>query len=278
MIIKIVIDNNPSETYPDLLSEHGLSIYFEKDGRKYLLDTGASGKWAENARNMGIDAEDIGHLILSHGHIDHTGGLPAFFRLNGQADISASDKIKRHKYLSYRHENVKDLSPDSVLLSNNASRMKFLEKDFSLAPGIELIYNKSSEYPVPAGNRYLHIIDKGRELPYKGDDEIAVSCSTDKGLVILSSCSHCGILNIIKSCTSASGIDKVTAFIGGLHLLDSESGDGDDNEETARTVNSLYPEMELYTGHCTGEKAFGIFRKHLGEKLHRIHSGMEITV
>ena len=83
MKLYIVIDNNPSETSPALESEHGLCIYFNSCGENFLIDTGSSGKFISNLENLNLTKiEDIEHVIISHGHNDHTGGLKDFLILH----------------------------------------------------------------------------------------------------------------------------------------------------------------------------------------------------
>lgn len=71
MKVAVLIDNNP---HPELnyFTEHGLSIYFEADGLKWLIDVGALENFYTNAVRMGTHIEDINYLVLSHGHVDHT--------------------------------------------------------------------------------------------------------------------------------------------------------------------------------------------------------------
>lgn len=75
MKITVLIDNNPDPEL-SLCHEHGLSFYFEIDGLKWLFDVGASDQFSVNARKLDIAIKDVDYLILSHGHKDHTGGLP----------------------------------------------------------------------------------------------------------------------------------------------------------------------------------------------------------
>ena len=67
MKVTVLIDNNPHPTQ-NLLTEHGLSIYFEVDGFKWLLDVGASEQFYTNAVSLGINITDVDFLVLSHAH------------------------------------------------------------------------------------------------------------------------------------------------------------------------------------------------------------------
>ena len=79
MTVSILIDNQAAAD-ESLQHEHGLSIYFEADGKRIMLDTGLTGAAISNAPAMGIDVSKIDTLILSHGHVDHTGGLESFLQ------------------------------------------------------------------------------------------------------------------------------------------------------------------------------------------------------
>ena len=76
MKIKVLMDNISSG---ELAGEWGLSILIEYEGKKILLDTGASGAFAENAEKMGIDLAEVDFAVLSHAHYDHADGMKTFF-------------------------------------------------------------------------------------------------------------------------------------------------------------------------------------------------------
>ena len=72
---------------PGCIAEHGLSIYIETQGRRILFDTGASGLFVQNAEKLGVDLGRVDDVVISHGHYDHTGGVPAFCDCNKTAPI-----------------------------------------------------------------------------------------------------------------------------------------------------------------------------------------------
>ena len=72
---------------PGICAEHGLSIYIETDEMNILFDAGASDMFAENAQKMGIDLRNADFCVISHGHYDHTEGVPYFASLNKDAKI-----------------------------------------------------------------------------------------------------------------------------------------------------------------------------------------------
>lgn len=261
----ILIDNTPSAN-PRLACEHGLSIFIEADGHRYLLDTGLTGKSIDNAAAMGIDMTQIDALILSHGHIDHTGGLERFLQVNSDTPIYASEKIATCDYQSNHHGRPHSLSPNQKLIAGHAERFRFLTEDAPLSEHIWLVFCRHHNYAHPDGNSYQTADGK----PYEADDEIAVAIEREGRLHILASCSHSGMLNIIHSCQEATGIADVASYTGGLHLLD----DADDDVATiCDQLQQIAPSMQLYTGHCTGKRAAEMFANRLGDHFHLFKTG-----
>ncbi|MEL7654581.1 MAG: MBL fold metallo-hydrolase, partial [Bacillota bacterium] len=76
MKLQILSENRVN--LPECLAEHGLSVYIETGDRKILFDLGASDICLHNARRMKIDLEQVDTAVISHGHYDHTGGVPSF--------------------------------------------------------------------------------------------------------------------------------------------------------------------------------------------------------
>ena len=278
MIVTTVIDNHISDTVPGMTPEHGLSIYIEDRFFRCLLDTGASDLWSKNARLLGLQVKDIDTLILSHGHADYTGGLPVFLSLNRKASVIASEKIIKYQYFSHRHPTIVNLSPPQNTISTYLSRFHFIHDDYRLNDHIKLVFTKKKVYPVPEGDRFLSVDEGTGEGPYLADDEIALAIEKDGALTIVSSCSHGGMLNIIQSCVVSTGVSKVNAFIGGLHLIDLEPEKRDDVKAISDFLKQNYPDINLYIGHCTGKTAYHELKKALGDHVHKLYCGMRLTI
>lgn len=97
----IVLIENTSKC--SLCAEHGLSVYIEYNGMKYLLDTGASDTFSANAHQLGINLADIDIAFLSHAHYDHAGGFETFFKENEKAPVYLQDTSAENCY--YRPDN-----------------------------------------------------------------------------------------------------------------------------------------------------------------------------
>ncbi|MEG1563322.1 MAG: MBL fold metallo-hydrolase [Bacteroides sp.] len=252
--ITVLIDNNPHPQNKLLDTEHGLSLYIEFDSKKILCDMGASDKYAENAQRLGIDLKEIDFATLSHGHADHTGGLGSFLKINQQATVYLSNKIFGRKFYSYRQECKRDISTDQELESMYPQRFDYVAGSQWINPKIALVYNDCNRFALPQANRFLTVADDNGETPDDFSHEIALALKSRQGLVIISSCSHGGAMNIIDSCRRFTGIDKVHAFVGGLHFVDQSRTD-EEVSAFVETMTAFAPNIRICTGHCTGSIA-----------------------
>ena len=97
------------------------------------------------------------------------------------------------------------------------------------------------------------------------------------GDVLFTGCAHNGILNILESIQ-----EPIRLSIGGFHLLDSHLSEHYETDEQLRDISSelarRYPDMDFYTGHCTGEHCYGVLSEKKGLQLHQFHCGDEIGI
>lgn len=80
-----LIDNTAVDD--KLFSENGMSFFVEFGGKNYIIDTGLTGKAAENARRMQLPTDELDAVVLTHNHAAHVGGIDSFMRLSPDAEI-----------------------------------------------------------------------------------------------------------------------------------------------------------------------------------------------
>lgn len=279
MELTVLTENTPAVGTRPLVAEHGLSLYFEADGGKWLVDVGAGPAFAENADALGIRIEDVDVLILSHAHADHTGGLRTFLRRNSHARIYLSAHIGGRRYFSTRHGVRTDISPDETLFNEFGSRFHFVGKPAALSSSVSLLTDIPAVYPLPKANGCLWA--DGRKDDF--NHEMAVRVREKDGTALLSSCSHRGLLNTLEAGRKAEEAGcRIKAYVGGLHLPDSDGCPQFETEEELRTIARMvrenYPGLTLYTGHCTGDKAKAVFSGLLGERFRLLHTGLRTTL
>lgn len=272
----VLIDNNPD---PEgiFLTEHGISIYFEADGLKWLFDVGASPDFGINAQKMGIEIGNVDYLILSHAHRDHTGGLEYFLRRNKKARVIMAPVSSGRLFVSYRKHIHHDITINHAIVTTYSDRFIFARTDLDLSPNVTVIRNIPKVEPLPKANRLLFQSDGLEERPDDFRHEIALAVRTGKGIVLFSGCSHHGILNVLNATSQVFKGETIIAAIGGTHLPDNDwYSEFERTEEItyiADTIVRQYPWMKLITGHCTGQQAQKQFSRVLSDHFELFHSG-----
>ncbi|TON37279.1 MBL fold hydrolase, partial [Vibrio parahaemolyticus] len=114
------------------------------------------------------------------------------------------------------------------------------------------------------------------------DHELLLVIKEHDGLVIFTGCAHSGVLNMVDTAVSYFPSERVKAVVGGFHLVglplfDSIGGTKQDIKDLGRALLQ-YPIDKLYTGHCTGKKAYGLLKGVLGDRLEAIPTGSCINV
>lgn len=266
----ILIDNITKGT---LAAEWGLSVHIEYNGHNILLDTGASGRFARNAEQLGIELGQVEFGVLSHAHYDHADGLAEFFAGNGKAPFYLREGSKENCY-GKRWVFHKYIGIHRGFLEKYKDRIIYVKGDYEIIPGVRLLPHKPADLEEIARRNHLYIRQNGRYLPDSFSHEQSLILDTEKGLVIFNSCSHGGADNIIKEVSEAYPEKKMYALIGGFHLYHTP-------EEGVRALAKRIRDTgieRIYTGHCTGEPAFQVLKEELGNRAHQIYTGMEINV
>lgn len=261
MQITILSDNRPGARQ-DLGTEHGLSILVRTYDRCILCDTGASSLYAENALALGIDLSAIDFAFISHAHNDHTGGLGHFLKQSDKPVFISSEAFAARCFSS-RRGGRRDISADPTLKEKHPDRFIYIKESCIIADDIYAIVPRDMGYPAPLGNSWIE------------DDfahELALTIKTTDGLVIISSCSHNGAMNIMESCCQFTGETRIAAFFGGLHFVDGPDI-GRETDSFCNTLSSVHPETKVFTGHCTGNDAELCISQSESSQIQFFHSG-----
>jgi 7,8-dihydropterin-6-yl-methyl-4-(beta-D-ribofuranosyl)aminobenzene 5'-phosphate synthase len=254
LTLTILIDNT-TFTDHDFCGEAGLSFFIETAGKKILFDTGLSGLLLTNAEKMGISLWDLEFLILSHGHIDHTGGLAALARHLSSAAQELSplrvpqliahprcfwpkEKDGRKNGSAVSSEDIHRqfpamLSTKPVWITDDLVFLGEIPRRFAFEQG-------------DTGKRMIHHPDGSLKWDDLVDDT-ALAFRSAEGLVIITGCSHAGICNITEYAREVCGERRVTDIIGGLHLLSPHLKR---LAKTGKYLNRLHLNA-LHACHCT---------------------------
>lgn len=81
-MIKIIVLLENTTKSANLKCKHGLSLYIETESHKILFDFGPNDLFLKNAEVLGVDIAAVDMAVISHGHVDHCGGLKYFLEKN----------------------------------------------------------------------------------------------------------------------------------------------------------------------------------------------------
>ena len=293
MKIKILIDNingyvrdirstcgscTAEASQKQLKGEWGLCVYTEFNGKHILLDTGASAQFAKNAVLMGIDLSAIDAGVLSHAHYDHADGMQKFFSKNSHAKFYLRNSARENCY--HTHKFLKFFTYQEYIgirkgtLKKNAERIVFVNGDREILPGVTLVGHKTPHLDEIGKRAHMSVKENGKYRPDSFDHEQSLVFDTPKGLFIMNSCSHGGADNIIKEIEATFPDKQIYAILGGFHLFRTPDDCVKAFAERLRDLNV----QKIYTGHCTGQRAYEILHGVLGDKVAQMHTGMEIDV
>lgn len=268
MKLQVLTDNN---TYIDryYLGEPGASYYVEIDSAKILFDTGYSDVFIKNAEAMGIDLGAVTHIVLSHGHNDHTGGLKY---LAERLDLSGAGLIAHPLCFApkWAHEGYIGAPFDTAQILKRFSCTLTAEPYW-------ITKNCCFLGQIPETNdfeqrRKLGEMDvDGRREDDLLLDDTAMACRTGEGIFIVTGCSHSGICNIVGHAKKVFGTDRIAGIIGGFHLFRTDA-------RLERTIDCLsgLDARKMYPCHCVSLKAKAEMMKHMD--VEEVGVGLKIEV
>ena len=265
------------------LPEHGLSLLAEYRGEQYLVDTGASGLFAENAGKMNVDLSQVKAAFLSHAHYDHAGGYPHFFAQNKTAKVYLQESAGRKHYFKLFGFIKKDIGIPSGILDTYAERFEYVKGYCDFGNGVYLVPHSTPEMILQRAKRAHMCAESASRIVF--DDfshEQTVVFEEDDGLVCINSCSHAGVDVIISEVKKAFPGKRINAFFGGFHMMglrriDSCSYSRDEVQQVARRLLGS-SDAVLYSGHCTGTVAFAWLKEIMGIRLESMASGKVFEV
>ena len=284
----------------DLAAEFGLSFHVESrraaEVRNILIDFGITPEvLLNNLAILKIDPASLDALVLSHGHYDHFGGLVGFLaatkgRLKtntpffvGGEDCFCSREFGRGGNMGALDRNALRDADLSLMVSDGPAVV--VDHGFTSGP----IALSSFEKPLVPSKMKAGVVDgfgcfperlppernSSTFIPDDFQHEIGTNFLVrDRGLVVITSCSHRGVVNTIKQAQVVSGVQKVHAVIGGMHLVPPLTDDY--IREAVANLKAINPDY-IIPAHCTGETFYEIAKAEMPGKVIRSTVGTRFT-
>jgi len=260
--VTIVVDNTAKD---GLASEHGFAAWIEVAGRRLLFDTGQGPALPGNASKLSIDLRATDILVLSHGHYDHTGGVPLVVELAPAVQVYLHPAATGPRYSVHGGSARAIGMPEAtrLVLENPCfGGVHWVRRQLELAAGAGITgpIPRLTDFEVTGGPFF---IDAGGTLSDSITDDLALWIRTERGLVVIVGCSHAGLINTLRYARRLSGESRVHAVVGGFHMA------GASERRLQRTMDSL-KELDLdmiVPCHCTGGVAVERLRENFGERV-----------
>ncbi len=232
-----IVDNNTLSG--ELQSTWGLSFFVSVTGKdklfNILMDTsGSVPVFFHNIDKLAIKPQNIDAIFISHRHGDHCGALPQ----------------------------VLQTIPKPVMVY--VPSFRFFDTDYlQKLGGIEVVTDRATML-------FPGVMSTGDVGGGLSEHSLIVNVK-DKGLIIITGCSHPGVVNIIKKSCEVSEVSRVYGVMGGFHISGSEA------KPVAKYLREIGVEM-VSPAHCTGADAKEIIKQTLGKKYIANGSGLVITI
>jgi 7,8-dihydropterin-6-yl-methyl-4-(beta-D-ribofuranosyl)aminobenzene 5'-phosphate synthase len=245
----------------DLIAEHGLSFIITAGDETILFDAGQSSALIPNAAQMEIDLSNISSIVLSHGHCDHTGGLPGILDRIGSRPVFAHPSAFLPKYTN-RNKALRAIGIPKELKALEQAGLQL----HSCAEPREISSGIIASGPIPrvtefeqVPNHFLKDSPDGSGFIHDTleDDQAIIITRGDSPIVIMG-CGHSGMINILRYAAKLTETKRFSLVIGGTHLMEANPSC---LQETIQSLDQ-FRIKKIAPCHCTGMRGqFALMQK-----------------
>lgn len=275
--MKVTVLMEDTAVNESCIAEHGLSLFIEGQRHTYLLDTGATEKTWENAHRLGIDPGKAEAIFLSHGHLDHSGGIVSFLEKHPGTKVYLQ-KTAGLDYVTPAQEpgKMRYIGIDPSLPERE--EMVWLDGSTKIDDGVYILSGVTGRRCWPKGNLTLKIRRNGEILQDTFDHEQSLVMEEDGKRFLFSGCAHNGILNILDAFREQFGGEPDYVFTG-FHMMKKTPLNEEEKKDVLDTAEELMKTKTIfYSGHCTGEEAYELLKEAMGERLFHMRSGLQLDL
>jgi len=252
-------------------AEWGLSMLIDWNDHRLVFDTGMTDVALTNAVRHKIDFDTIDTVVLSHGHLDHTGGLGGFLNKCGKLNVFGHPDLFRKKYSARHSPEDEDISIPLTLdeLEKAGATVSLSREPVEIAPGIITSGEVPMETDFENPDKSLLVQSEDERKTDYMEDDLSIALKTPEGLFIILGCAHRGPVNITRHFMNITGESRVYCIVGGFHLSRATEDRLDRTIDFFREINV----KKVAPCHCTGFSACCRFEKNFSDNFIRNNSG-----
>ena len=248
--------------YP--LAEHGLSLLVQTQGDQgshtIIFDVAHDpDSVIDNSERMLLDLSPVEAIVLSHGHMDHTGGLLAVLEFMGANELPVVTHPAMFQVRGWREPEVADSRMEVPPPNPSPAEIEAAGAVITEAIAPYLMCNDTilvtgevpriTDFEPGLPNEWVLENGQWRLDPRVVDDRSIVMHVQGRGLVVVAGCAHAGIVNTLEYARELTGVERVAAIIGGFHMAGKYFEPN--IPKTVQAIQQLNPDL-LVPSHCTG--------------------------
>ncbi|MFC1975499.1 MBL fold metallo-hydrolase [Chloroflexota bacterium] len=267
--ITCLIDNSVKQSSP-FWGEHGLAFCLEIDEACALFDTGRSEVvLSHNLGQLGKCLRDANAIVLSHAHLDHTGGLLGVLSKKPGLPLYANPDIFRPRF-TLREDTYEPIGlPLTQKELTQLADLHLSVDPVEVLPGLWTT-GEIGKRPEPEGRSIRHFVpndDGWQPDPYR--DDMSLVMETQEGLVVICGCCHAGLLNTLAH-VHRTFQQPISAVVGGTHLVNA---DETYLQHVIEVLRDTYGMLHFYLNHCTGAQAYLALANAFGDRVNLCPAG-----
>jgi len=242
-----------------------------------LFDTGPEASvFEQNVERLGFDMGTVDGIVLSHGHWDHGGAMLRALEMirasnGGRAvptymhpDMYRSRAVKAKNGTMLPMEDV----PTVAMLEEHGAHVVHSSEAQQILDGLFYISGEiprvtAFETGLPGHHRRTKDGTDWEPDPLLMDERFVAVHVKDKGIVVLTACSHAGVVNVMTHARDCFAGTPLHGVLGGFHLA------GTNERIIPQTVEALraFDLKSIAPGHCTGWRAVNALAAAFGEAI-----------